>query len=487
MDTPQEPPATRIVPFPTRTAPSSTGHHDAVDAPEEQGSSPAETLDRLLAVRTLHDPVPGEQEGVSHLRAVQLGVSSGAFYPRVPTEGVIPAASRLGVTAVELMLQTPGEVAAEFVATLARQARAAGIDVHAVHAMHHLYPMLNAYPRRAAEAREGFQRVIEAAVTLGARVLVWHGAERKDLASPDGWERFLGLSHDLARACGAAGVTLGIENVSWCALARVRDVVAFATRLEEIGGPREIGFVFDPFQAVEAGANPFMVLAAMGNRVVDVHISDHVSDNEADDPAARHLLPGDGELPWSALLRAISGSGYAGPLMIEGPLGTDGDGMDQVRTLFAPLIRSVFPFPPDASRVSDDPAAEYGSAGPATPPAGVLKGIALFNQRRFHAQHEEIEHEWHAERGPVRRLYQGMLQIGVGYHHALNGNYRGAVSLLADGIAKTSSFTPRAMGIETGRLVARSQACLDQITALGPHRIAAFDPASIPTIELAAP
>jgi predicted metal-dependent hydrolase len=249
-------------------------------------------------------------------------------------------------------------------------------------------------------------------------------------------------------------------------------VVSFATRLHEIGGQREIGFVFDPFQAAEAGANPFMMLAAMGNRVVNVHISDV----QEHDPGARHLLPGDGDLPWSALIRAIAGSGYTGPMMIEGPLGTDATGIARVRQSIEPLIRSVFSFSPDARRNEEAPI-------PLAPPAGVLKGIALFNQREFYAQHEEIEAEWHAERGPVRRLYQGLLQIGVGFHHVLNGNYPGAVALLGDGIAKTAGFQPEALGIDTAALVAESQACLERIRQLGPDGIARFDRSTIPTIR----
>lgn len=501
MDTPQEPSGARIVPFRHRMSPEPSGWHDpSGSAAGPQRSDPStgsgtdedSTLDRLLAVSTLSDPMPEEQEGISHIRAAHLGISSGAFYPHLPTEGVPDAAARLGVTVIELMLQTPGEYAPGFVANLAQRARSTGIRVHSVHTMERLHPMLNAYPRRAAEARDAFQRVIEATVALDARVLVWHGADRRDLATPDGWERFIALSQDLARACGEAGVTLGIENVSRCALASVRDVVSFATRLEEIGSAREIGFVFDPFQAVEAGANPFMILAAMGNRVVNVHISDY----RQGDPDARHLLPGDGDLPWSALLRAVSGSGYSGPLMIEGPLGSDAEGMDRVRKTLGPLIRSVFPFLPGppgppglphANRTWDTSGTVDVATPLIVPPAGVLKGIELFNQRRFYEQHEEIEHEWHAERGPIRRLYQGLLQIGIGYHHALNGNYRGAVALLRDGIDKTSTFPSGTLGIETGQLVARSRVCLNQIETLGPDRIGEFDPATIPTIDLRNP
>src|SRR3712207_6339325 len=118
------------------------------------------------------------------------------------------------------------------------------------------------------------------------------------------------------------------------------------------------------------------------------------------------------------------------------------------------------------------------------PPPGVLEGTRLFNAREFYACHETIEHEWHAEGRPIRRLYQGILQIGVGFYHALGGNHRGALLLLADGIAKTAGFVPRCLGLETGRLVAESQACLDRLRELGPERLGEFDPATIPMVQL---
>lgn len=473
MGTPQEPSGARIVPlFPEPASPVST----PPTAPPPPMADPGD--DRLLRESALAGPLPGERSGVSHLRAVQLAVSSGAFYPHIATEDVPAAAAKLGMTSIEVMLQTRGEYRPEFIATLAANARAAGVTIHSVHTMDHLHPLLDRYPRRVAEGRALFQQGIEAAVALGATVLVWHGARREQVATEEGWERFLALTSELAAACGEAGITLGLENVSRCALAQVRHVVTFATRLAELGSSKEIGFVFDPFQAAEAGANPFMMLAAMGNRIVNVHISDY----REDDPDARHLPPGDGDLPWSALIRAIAGSGYSGPMMIEGPLGEDDVVSGRVRERLTPLIRSVFAFEPDVRRHDDAVVATQQVL-----PAGVLKGIELFNRRRFFEQHEEIEHEWHAERGPVRRLYQGILQIGVGFYHALNGNHKGALLLLGDGIEKTSAFTPRALGINTGKLVAESRRCLETIRALGPERLAEFDAGLIPTIELDPP
>ena len=398
---------------------------------------------------------------------LRLGLSSGALYPHVASEDTPAVAARLGAEDLEVMLQTAGEYEDTVISQLKANAEAAGVRIHALHTWQDLHRLLDPYPRRVAEGRERFRRAIAAAVELGARAVIWHGPRREALRDEGGWERFLDVTAELAGECAPAGVTLAIENVSWCALPDARAVAAFAARLPEIDPDRAVGFAFDPFQAAEAGANPFMVLAAMGDRVVDVHLSDR---READ-PATRHLLPGEGDLPWPALIRAIAGV-YAGPLMIEASLGPDGEAFGRVQAFFRPLLAAV--------GNGSDPAEQC--AGP--PPPGVLEGIRLFNERLFYECHEEIEHEWHAERGEIRLLYQGILQIGVGFHHARNGNHRGAVLLLTDGIAKVSRFVPRCLGIETGRLVAESQGCLDRIVELGPAGLGLFDFEAVPRVHV---
>jgi len=411
--------------------------------------------------RTSQSPGPGTQHP-----APRLGLSTGALYPDIATEDVPEVAARLGFGDLELMLQTAGEYEEGFLREVGRRCRASGCPVHAIHVWQELHPLLSPYRRRAEEGRALFDRAIAGAAMLGARVLVWHGPKRAEVQASDAWERFLEITAEVAAACGAAGVTLALENVSWCALATVREVSAFAARLPDLAPPEGLGFAFDPFQAAEAGANPFMVLAAMGDRVVDVHLSDR----REGAPAARHLLPGDGDLPWPALLRAIAGS-YAGPLVVEGIVGNDLAALTRVKTHLDPLVRAAM------VGAGDDRCA-------GAPPPGVLEGIRLFNDRRFYEAHETIEHEWHAERGEIRRLYQGILQIGVGFHHALGGNHRGALLLLADGIDKTARFVPSCLGIDTARLVVESTVCLDRLRELGVDRLAEFDPATIPVVQL---
>src|SRR6202022_2380422 len=76
------------------------------------------------------------------------------------------------------------------------------------------------------------------------------------------------------------------------------------------------------------------------------------------------------------------------------------------------------------------------------PPDALLHGIDEFNRQEFFEQHETLEGIW--IRGPheVRYLYQGILQVGVGFYHWRRGNWRGAVAKLGHGLAKLEPYRP---------------------------------------------
>ena len=62
-----------------------------------------------------------------------------------------------------------------------------------------------------------------------------------------------------------------------------------------------------------------------------------------------------------------------------------------------------------------------------SPPPRLLEGIAQFNRGEYFEQHETLELLWRAEPRKVRHLYQGILQIGVAFHHLRRGNYHGTI------------------------------------------------------------
>ncbi|MEZ4521432.1 MAG: DUF309 domain-containing protein [Thermomicrobiales bacterium] len=118
------------------------------------------------------------------------------------------------------------------------------------------------------------------------------------------------------------------------------------------------------------------------------------------------------------------------------------------------------------------------------PPEGLLDGIRLFNAGEYYECHESLETIWLDERGPIRYLYQGILQIGVGFHHLGNENFRGARLLLENGIAKIDCFQPTCMTVDTVRLRDESQACLVHLLELGADCIDEFNWGMVPQVHL---
>ncbi len=140
----------------------------------------------------------------------------------------------------------------------------------------------------------------------------------------------------------------------------------------------------------------------------------------------------------------------------------------------------------------EDAAAEAAAAAnvekvPEEIPGLVLKGIEEFNRGEFFEAHEYLEGAWRQETRPVRSLYQGILQVGVGFHHQQNANWRGATSLLRNGIARLAEFEPEALGIDVSRLVRGCGRCLEELERLGRKRVGEFDQELVPKVEWVEP
>ena len=398
---------------------------------------------------------------------LRLGISSGAFYPLIPTEDTPDQAIRLEFRDLEIMLQTPSEYESAFLAEVHRRASRAGVTLHSYHLFQRLHPLYSGYQRRTDEAIDLMRRAFASAAEHEIRALVWHGAARDEVHGIDAWNQFLQMAGRVGAVAAEFGVTVAIENVSWCIVSTVRDVQRLAAAMPNLAPAGSLGFTFDSFQALESEANAFMLLASMGDHLRNIHLSD----GQSGSASLRHLLPGEGEIPWSALIRAIGATGYRGPMLLEAPI-QEPNKLSATRELLEPLIN-----------IANGPVDMF----PERLPDGVLEGIRLFNAGEYYECHEVIEHEWHAERGDIRRLYQGILQIGVGLHHVRSGNQRGAVLLLTDGIAKVSEFLPRSLGVDTAALVLGAQSCLDDVERVGADGIDGFDWGLVPVIVVAEP
>lgn len=116
-------------------------------------------------------------------------------------------------------------------------------------------------------------------------------------------------------------------------------------------------------------------------------------------------------------------------------------------------------------------------------PALALRGIDEFNRGNFFECHEHLEDAWRDESGRIRYLYQGILQVGVGFYHQQNGNWKGATSLLRSGIDRLREFEPDTSGVNVAGLIQSSERCLAELERLGRDQVLEFDRSLIPRVE----
>jgi hypothetical protein len=116
------------------------------------------------------------------------------------------------------------------------------------------------------------------------------------------------------------------------------------------------------------------------------------------------------------------------------------------------------------------------------PPALLYVGLEQFNRGEYFEQHETLEELWASEPRLIRRLYQGILKIGVGFYKLRLGSYRGTVNHINGGIAYLRLFEDRCMGIEVARLIEEAGQVRDRVVELGPQRMGEFDLDGLPRV-----
>ena len=85
-------------------------------------------------------------------------------------------------------------------------------------------------------------------------------------------------------------------------------------------------------------------------------------------------------------------------------------------------------------------------------PELAVQGIALFNAGDYYKQHDLLEELWRETDRPVRALYQGILQVGVGYFQVTRSNRRGALKILKRGLEKLALLPNVCQGVDVQTL-----------------------------------
>ena len=108
-------------------------------------------------------------------------------------------------------------------------------------------------------------------------------------------------------------------------------------------------------------------------------------------------------------------------------------------------------------------------------PARGLEGIDKFNSGEYYQQHDLFEAQWMEETRPVRDLYRAILQVGIGYFHITNGNYRGALKTLQKSVQWLLLLPDTCQGVNVKQLREDSFTVRAELERLGAERIHEFD------------
>jgi len=111
------------------------------------------------------------------------------------------------------------------------------------------------------------------------------------------------------------------------------------------------------------------------------------------------------------------------------------------------------------------------------------EGIRLFNAGEYFEAHEALETAWREETGPIRRLYQGILEAAVTYLHMRRGNYSGAIKVYERSMKWLKLWPDECRGVNVAKLRADLSRAVEAWTRLGPERVHEMDWSLVQPVE----
>ena len=178
------------------------------------------------------------------------------------------------------------------------------VSIHPYTAFAEAVMFFSGYERRTEESIEKYKSVFEKAQKLGVKYFTFHGDRIYASGSDELTDIAAETFNKLADSAKEFGITLCLENVSWCKSKSPDYIKSVAEKV------RNIGFTLDLKQARRAGVDYSEYLSAMGNRLLNIHVSDF--DDKCD-----CLLPGAGKFDFKKFKTDIERIGYNGNLLIE--------------------------------------------------------------------------------------------------------------------------------------------------------------------------
>ena len=243
---------------------------------------------------------------------MEIGISTASYFQKTMIEDAITEIGRRGVPLCELFLNSFSEYEPDFISLLEERLAASGVRAYSVHPMSTQFEpqLFSIHPRQRQDAWALYERVLRGAQRLKAQVYVMHGPVHLSGAAKNiSLDRIAPIFLELSELAASYGVTLALENVSWCVFCTPE----FGRALREATGDR-LSYTLDVKQAARSGFDPLAFADAAGGRIVNVHLCDYT---RAADGALRLAMPGLGGFDFSRLCAALNQNGVSCPAFIE--------------------------------------------------------------------------------------------------------------------------------------------------------------------------
>ncbi len=243
---------------------------------------------------------------------MQLGISTASYFNRLHVEDALDNIAAHGVSLCEVFLNSFCEYSEAFEDVLAARVKANGLSVYSVHPMSTQFEpqLFSLLDRQRADARQYFERVLQLAKRLGARCYVMHGPVRLAGAAKNiQLDRIAPIFSELSDCAAGYGVTLALENVSYCLFNHPSFCDDMRARIGD-----KLKYTLDVKQAVRSGFEPADFAAAMGRDAVNFHLCDAAFSAGG---AFTLKMPPLGNADFAGIARRLLDCGYQGPAFVE--------------------------------------------------------------------------------------------------------------------------------------------------------------------------
>jgi sugar phosphate isomerase/epimerase len=256
------------------------------------------------------------------MRSWPVGYVANAGFEAKAPEDVVSALADLGYDAVDWTLDhfDPLTQGSDVLAALVELSAAAGLSTPQL-MVHQDFVRTDA--RAYEDAVRCTERAVEACAEAGIESIgvltgpnLWergHARIGVDLTESEAWSLALDALTRVLRRAETAGTRVSLEPC-WGTLARDRYRAEYA--LARLDSPA-LGLTLDPSHFVLSGDDLVGLTEAWGEKIVHVHLKDAFGRPGIEGEDFVFLAPGDGSVPWTALLEALERVGYGGVMSVE--------------------------------------------------------------------------------------------------------------------------------------------------------------------------